>query len=103
MVAHIEEFKILGRSFAIEDYEDGKPADQHFFFDDRQKRYRLWTGGSGFGTANTLAEARQMVLDYARAHVAGQLASAQLIVDEATTVLLRLGMDTAHLFRFETK
>lgn len=69
MTSHIESFSILGTEWGIEDHEDGGPADRHFFHNKylsgEAKRFRLWRGGSGFGQADTLQEARDQLTAYA--------------------------------------
>ena len=66
MATYIEQFEILGVGrLAIEDYES---PGNHFFPREYEsgwhKRYRLWSGGSSFGTVDTLEEAREAILRY---------------------------------------
>ena len=67
MARYIEQFEILGVGrLAIEDYE--APGDHFFpgeYISGKYKRYRLWSGGSSFGTVDTLEEAEEAVLRYA--------------------------------------
>ena len=67
MTNYIEQFEILGVGrLSIEDYES---PGNHFFPEEYKsgkcKRYRLRSGGSRFGTVDTLKEAREAVLRYA--------------------------------------
>ena len=104
MTRYVETFKIGRWTFGIEDHEDGAPPEDHFFpheyKEGRCKRFRLWRSGGGFGQADTLEEARQMVVDRA-------LAECNLVYEEAKAqvaamefVFARLS-EPAHLFRFE--
>ena len=66
MVTLIEKFEVLGVGrLGIEDYES---LGYHFFPGEYKSgkcgRYRVWNGGSSFGTADTLEEAREGVLRY---------------------------------------
>ena len=67
MERYIEQFEILGVGrLAIEDYES---PGNHFFPNEYKsgkcRRYRLWSGGSSFGTVDTLEEAGEAILRYA--------------------------------------
>lgn len=74
MTPYIEIHIILGVTYGIEDYEDGRPLSQHFFGNDYLikggcKRFRLWRGGCTFRQVNTLAEARRELIEYTTQHV----------------------------------
>lgn len=105
MIAYIESFSLAGMKVSIEDYKDGKPKDDHFMPEQATKRFRLWSGGSSFGQASSLQEARKAVYDYAQMKL---IAERQRLDDRLEVVndcLAGLGdeNDTALLFRFETK
>lgn len=110
MSRYIESFFINGAKYSIEDYEDGQPMEEHFFgmrYGSGKtgdcKRFRLWRNGGGFGQADTLQEARQLLLDYATQNLKAEEASAKRKYVTASACLGTLGTDTAHLFRFEVK
>jgi hypothetical protein len=106
MGCYVEEYEILGRSFGIEDYKDGRPADQHFMADiakrEKWPRFKCWTNGCGFDRTDTLAEARNRVLVYARDMAAREQLKATRLLNETNEVLAKL-VEPAHLFRFEAK
>ena len=105
MTTYIESFKILGREYSIEDYKDGHPDKDHFFAETARKekwpRYKLWVNGGSFGSAKTLAEARQKIHDYVICCVSEQLKEGQELVATANATLKKLGDDPSFLFRFE--
>ena len=66
MSDYLETFRIPLSStqfiqLGIEDYEQ---PGVHFFADQPHKRFRLWSGGCGIGEADTLEEARKILLHY---------------------------------------
>ena len=69
MAFYLENYLIDGMRYGIEDYKDGRPADEHFFFEDfasgKSKRFRCWRGGCGFAQHDTLDEARVAIRDRA--------------------------------------
>ena len=66
---YIEEYSIDGHKFAVEDHEDGQPAEKHFFHNHylsgEGKRFHCWHNGCGVGQFDTLADARFKIRDYA--------------------------------------
>lgn len=102
-VHYIEEFTILDKPFGIEDYKDGRPPSEHFFVDGVTKRYQLWSGGCGIGTASTLHEARGKIHQHAFNMIKSRLKTANDSAQKAVQALTLLGDDPAFLFRFEVK
>lgn len=107
MSCYIETFKINGTTYGIEDYEDGRPMEDHFFGHTYKSggcnRFRLWRGGCGFGQATTLKKAREEVFHYAMSELTRKRNQAKTEMHAASRALNRLDGDVAHLFRFEVE
>jgi hypothetical protein len=105
MTAYIECFVILGQRYGIEDHEDGRPKEDHFFphryRSGQSKRFHLWRGGGGFGQADTLEQARQKLFDYAKQNIESKRLETKQELEITEAQLKCLGDDSAHLFRFE--
>lgn len=104
-VEYIERFEILSdSSYGIEDHEDGRPADQHFFGADYpkgRKRFMVWRGGCGFGEFDTLAEARQKVYDYAKERLIRRERELQEELGKVGLSISLLGKDVFNLGEFK--
>jgi hypothetical protein len=104
MSRYIEQFRIDDQTYGIEDYQDGRPMDEHFMGHNYKKgkdtRYHLWRNGCGFGRATTLKRARQLVFDFAKENLISKRNKARSEFDRADTILDALGNDSARLFRF---
>jgi len=104
-VAYIETFVILGTEYGIEDFKDGRPSSEHFMMEERRKRkeprFQCWRGGSGIGSAKTLALARKKIYEYAVAVAEDESAKAFATYQTAQATLKKLGNDPSFLFRFE--
>lgn len=64
-IIYIERFEIDGGTWGIEDFEDGRPAEDHFMADRQTTRYKCWHNGCGIGNFKTLDLARRAIVDYA--------------------------------------
>lgn len=90
-VAYVEEYIIRGVLWGIEDREDGRPPEEHFFaYDKTRKRFSCWRGGGGFGQCDTLEDARNCLMDYARQLTSEEKRKAELTVKECEAELAKL-------------
>lgn len=103
MVPYIETFKVphLGE-FGIEDYEDGRPIEEHFFGKDyvrgKSHRYRIWWNGGGCGLSSNYEEIKSSLQIIIKCHVEKRLRIIQNEVMDLKGVLKAIQNDT-----FETK
>lgn len=106
-VAYVETFEVDGRTYGIEDYEDGRPMRDHFFPEKYQKgnyhRFRLWAGGCGLGPERghkTMEGARRAL----HAYITQQLADKRSELDDQLRGVDRcikgLGADPFNLGKF---
>lgn len=100
MVDYIETFKIDGMVYGIEDLT--APGD-HFIHTEPYSRYQLWRGGCGIGNADTIAEARTQIHEYAKRCVSAALKKASNRVSELTVTATKLGSDPFNLCMFLVK
>lgn len=97
-----EQFNIGGRTFGIEDYEDGQPASEHFFAHKDHKRFRLWVGGCGIGQTDTIETARSLIHTYAVSEASAKYHGHQERMIEAQHTLAKLGDDPFNLGTFRS-
>ena len=103
MVERIEQYEVPGVGrLAIEDYES---PGAHFFKRDYDAgkcgRFRLWSGGSSFGTAGTVEEARHILACYIGSELGEQrndLQKKSQLVQESIGVMI-----TNNLRKFEVR
>jgi hypothetical protein len=99
MVKYRESFKVNGRLYGIEDYEDGQ--DDHFMPDRATQRFHLWAGGCGIGGANSIEDARRLVHSYIVSHLRAERAGFQERANNADRCLSKLGEDFWGLAKFQ--
>lgn len=104
MSTYIETYEIAGRTYGIEDYEDGRPMSEHFFGDDYKKgksrRYKLWVNGGGFGEEKTIERARAVLHAYARKRTAAEIQKQKEELKTLEAEFKKLGDDPFRLSRF---
>lgn len=98
-VRYRDSFKINGRLYGIEDYEDGKK--DHFMPDKAKQRFHLWAGGCGIGGADTIERARELLHGYVTSHLRAERAGFRERADAADRCLSKLGDDMWGLARFQ--
>jgi hypothetical protein len=107
MTAYEEAYNIFGVVYGIEDHADGKPAHQHFFHRDflegKAKQFRLWRGGSGFGQADKLDDAREQLIHCVRLDAVSKKAAAIEALAESNRVLDELSTYPLTLSTFKVK
>lgn len=105
-IKFIEQYDVPGVGrFAIEDYEDGAPAAQHFFPHTKHKRYHLWRNGCGIGQADTLADAKLQIRKYVLNSLLRQRddLSVKLSAVNYNLTKLAVGVDYAGLDKFKVE
>jgi hypothetical protein len=100
-VTYLETFRIRGLpTLGIEDYEQ---PGEHFMPNSDHKRYQLWSGGCGIGQADTLEEARNKVLAFAKLRLIEQIAPLEKKTREIKQSIALLGDDVFNLGRFKVE
>lgn len=103
-VVYIEEFKVLGRTYGIEDHEDGRPDDEHFFpqhyREGREQRFKLWAGGCGIGQAKKIEDARYALHAFVVTRLLEEAKEARARAKVCSEALELLGTDSFNLGRF---
>lgn len=102
MSEYIESFNIPGvKNFGIEDrYAEHDPSKPAWPRVDDQKRYQVWAGGCGIGTASSLEEAREMIHGYAMKQISADLTTHRQKIDQLEWTANSLGVDPFYLGRF---
>lgn len=101
-VTYRESFNIPGcPNLGIEDYDDGLPDEQHFMRGEAKKRFQLWSGGCGIGTADTIEEARRKIFDYAMQYLSDEKFKANQKLNLVAGSLETLDADVFNLARFK--
>jgi hypothetical protein len=94
---YIEEYKINGRVYGIEDNQDG---EVHYFTEGK-KRYNTWVGGCGIGSFDELEDARRVLWTYARGDINRKLLNLEDDMSNLVADRHKLGDDPRYLIRFE--
>jgi hypothetical protein len=71
-VPYIETFQIAGVTYGVEDFQDGRPAEEHFMSKNQRPshRYKPWANGCGIAQGfATLDEARMSIYAHAKKRV----------------------------------